>query len=153
MMDARYYLGNGVAHPFTTGSSVQFRLHCLTCSLHLSSSRLDPFPFFRSCVFVLFTLADSLSVPPRFGDQDLGPRERTSPPAKLSTWRSARRFEFTCGNTRALQQKRTYLASSARIAGMNLHARGWLMQLREDRLVSVDPFGLLRSTIVGDERN
>lgn len=49
MMDARYYLENGVAHPFTTGSRARrsFRLPLSSSFFsssraHLSSSLLDP---------------------------------------------------------------------------------------------------------------
>ena len=53
MMDARYYLENGVAHPFTTGSRAQrsFRLPRLFFLL-LLLPLLSSFPFMSTPVFI-----------------------------------------------------------------------------------------------------
>lgn len=90
MMDARYYLENGVAHPFTTGSRARrsFRLPRLFfLLLPLLSSHSTP----------VFISPRSVSLPEkerereretlgRFrGSRSAGPRERMSPKAESST--------------------------------------------------------------------
>ena len=99
MMDARYYLENGVAHPFTTGSRAQrsFRLPRLFFLL-LLLPLLSSFPFMSTPVFIS---PRSVSAPfqrererergrGRFrGSRSAGPRERMSPKAEeSSTWRA-----------------------------------------------------------------
>ena len=86
MMDARYYLENGVAHPFTTGSRAQrsFRLPRLFFLL-LLLPLLSSFPFMSTPVFIS---PRSVSAP--FQRERERERERERPVSGIKIGRPSR---------------------------------------------------------------
>lgn len=144
MMDARYYLENGVAHPFTTGSRAQrsFRLPLFSSSsssspAHLSSSLPDPYP---SAPFQRERERGVLSA--GFGDQDrpaleneCRPRRNHPPdaasyvPANACTWTKGKVHRIRlCGHPRS-QNGTSISCRERRIAGNSrvecVHSNTW----------------------------
>ena len=127
MMDARYYLENGVAHPFTTGSRAQrsFRLPRLFFLL-LLLPLLSSFPFMSTPVFIS---PRSVSAPVQrerereregeagFGDQDRPALENECRPRRRNHPPDAR--PLTCRRTRAREQKGRYSTNSVATLDQN----------------------------------
>lgn len=112
MMDARYYLENGVAHPFTTGSRAQrsFRLPLFSSSsssspAHLSSSLPDPYP---SAPFQREREREAFSRP--VSGIKIGRPSRTNV-AQGGIIHLTR--PLTCRRTRAREQKGRYIVSGS----------------------------------------